>query len=200
MGRKASLKKRKEISRKVNIWLSQLLVDLQYENLQELTMDDIARIAGRSKSTIYEYFKSKEEVLKAACQTRIDSLMNAILALNQQQLDGVEHYTHLIEIFAEGTTGISIAFLQSIKQNYPNAWNVIDTFTDQYVTLLQGHYAQGIEKGIYNAISVELLGSLDKLFIIQVVTNPTIFTDEKYTISNLIRDYLNLRLLGLLKR
>lgn len=200
MGRKSSTKKRKEVSRKVNIWLSQLLIDLQYEDLEQLTMNDIARIAGKSKSTIYEYFKSKEEILAAACQTRITALMNAIIELNEQELEGVERYKHLIEIFAEGTTGISITFLQSIRQDYPKAWAIIDGFTNQYVELLQNHYSKGMEDGIYNPVSVELLGSLDKLFVIQVVTNPTIFTDEKYTISNLIRDYLNIRLMGLLKR
>lgn len=200
MGRKSASKKRKQISPKVNVWLSQLLVDLQHENLEELTMNEIARIANKSKSTIYEYFKSKEEVLTAACQTRITALFTAIVELNEKQLKGVEQYTQLIEIFAEGTTGISIAFLQSIKRDYPNAWSVIETFTNHFVALLESHYTQGIEEGIYNPMSVELLSTLDKLFVIQVVTNPTTFSDEKYTVSNLIRDYLNLRLTGLLKR
>ena len=200
MGRKPESKERKKISAKVNKWLMQLLIDLQYENLEQLTTDDIARIAGKSKSTIYQYFKSKEEVLTAACQTRITVLMNALVQLNEQNLSGVERYTQLIEIFAEGTTGISIQFLQSIKQGYPSTWKVIDTFTNQYVALLEQHYEQGIKEGIYNPVSVELLSNLDKLFVIQVVTNPTIFTDDKYTVSNLIRDYLSLRLTGLLKR
>ena len=87
-----------------------------------------------------------------------------------------------------------------IKQHFPNAWQSIDDFTDRYVDLLQTHYREGIDNGDYNPVSVELLGSLDKLFVIQVVTNPAIFTDEKYNISDLIRDYLNLRLVGLMKR
>lgn len=200
MGRKSSTKERKQITKKVKLWLSQLLIDLQYENLEALTMDDMARIAGKSKSTIYEYFKSKEEILTAVCQTRINTLMASILQLSESDLEGTDYYSQLIEIFAEGTTGISITFLQSIKQYYPKAWKTIDDFTDQYVGLLQIHYREGIQKGVYNSVSVELIGSLDKLFIIQVVTNPAIFTDEKYKISDLIRDYLNLRLIGLLKR
>ena len=200
MGRKSAAKQRKEISPKVNTWLSQLLIKLQHENLEQLTMNDIARIANKSKSTIYEYFRSKEEVLRAACQTRITILFNSINQINEQQLTGVERYSQLIEIFAEGTTGISIAFLQSIRLNYPSVWVVVDSFINHFVALLESHYTEGIKEGIYNPISVELLSSLDKLFITQVVTNPAIFSDDKYTVSNLIRDYLNLRLTGLLKR
>ena len=121
MGRKSSSKKRKEVSGKVRKWLSQLLLDLQHENLEELTMDDIARLAGKSKSTIYEYFKSKEEILRAACETKTTAILTAISELQQQEMDTIERYSHLIEIFAGGTTGISFPFLQSIKC-LPEQW------------------------------------------------------------------------------
>ncbi|MEL7220996.1 MAG: TetR/AcrR family transcriptional regulator [Bacteroidota bacterium] len=200
MGRKSSTRVRKQPSAKVNRWLAQLLVDLQFEDLEQLTIDDIARIVNKSKSTIYSYFTSKEEILKAACQTRTSSLLLGISQLAERELDNVERYKQLIEIFAEGTSDISINFLQSIRKNYQEAWVVINTFTDHFVRLMETHYSEGMQTGIYNNTSVELLGHLDKLFITQVVTNPTIFTDEKYTVSELIRDYLNLRLFGLLKR
>ncbi len=200
MGRKSMSKKRKGLTSKTNKWLSDLLEGLQFENLEQLTMDDIARIAGKSKSTIYEYFESKEEILQAACHTRTKVLTESIINVRQQKLDTVKLYGHLIEIFAEGTTGISLTFLQNIKQHFPKAWSEINEFTDSFVELLKDHYKKGIEEGVYNSVSIELLGSIDKLFIIQVVTNPSIFSDEKYTVSSLVRDYLNLRLNGLLKR
>jgi len=200
MGRKSLVRKRKQITEKTNKWLSELLLALQYENLEQLTMDDFARIAGKSKSTIYEYFESKEEILQASCQTRITALGESILKISEQNLNTIELYTQLMEIFAEGTAGISISFLQSVKQHFPKAWSVIDMFTNGFVELLKDQYNTGMEAGIYNPISVELLGNIDKLFINQVVTNPEMFSDEKYTVSNLVRDYLNLRLNGLLKR
>jgi AcrR family transcriptional regulator len=193
-------KKRKNLTSKTNRWLSELLEGLQFENLEQLTMDDIARIAGKSKSTIYEYFESKEEILHAACQTRTTVLSESIINVKKQKMDTVKLYGQLIEIFAEGTAGISLSFLQSIKEHYPKAWLEINEFTDSFVELLKDHYKKGIEEGVYNPVSIELLGSIDKLFIIQVVTNPSIFSDEKYTVSSLVRDYLNLRLIGLLKR
>lgn len=200
MGRKSLLKKRKNITSKTHSWLNDLLEGLQYENLEQLTMDDIACIAGKSKSTIYEYFNSKEEILQAACQTRTKVISDSLLNLRQQELDTVSLYEQLIEIFAVGTSGISLSFLQNIKQHYPKVWFVVEEFTDSFVELLKDHYKKGIKEEIYNSVSIELLGNIDKLFVTQVVTNPSIFNDEKYTISNLVRDYLNLRLTGLLKR
>lgn len=200
MGRKSLTRKRKAVTHRTNKWLNKLLLGLQHEDLEVLTIDDLARISGKSKSTIYEYFATKEDILYAACNTRTESLQAAIAQISEQQLTTVDLYTQLIEIFAQGTADISIAFLQSIRQHYPKAWSVIDAFTTNFVELLKGHYEQGIAAGIYNPVSVELLAHLDKLFITQVVTNPTIFSDKKFTLSSLVRDYLNLRLMGLLKR
>lgn len=200
MGRKSLAKTRKAITPRTNKWLGVLLQNLQEEDIESLTIDDIASIAGKSKSTIYEYFESKEDILLAACQTRTVQLSSAIQQTSKQQLPPLELYPQLMDIFAQGTANISLGFLQSIKQHYPTAWSVINDFINDFVELLQVHYQRGIDEGLYNPVSVELLAHLDKLFVEQVVTNPGIFSDEKYTLSNLIKDYLNLRLTGLLKR
>lgn len=200
MGRKAVSRKRKAVTNRTNKWLGRLLLGLQHEDLKALTIDDLAGIAGKSKSTIYEYFASKEDILVAACGTRTNQLATSIAQLEHRQLPVQQQYIQLMEIFARGTSDISIGFLQSIRQHYPGAWAVIDDFINNFITLLEAQYRQGIERGIYNPVSVELLGTIDKLFITQVVTNPAVFSDQKYTLSNLVRDYLNLRLTGLLKR
>ncbi|MTB50722.1 TetR/AcrR family transcriptional regulator [Lewinella sp. W8] len=200
MGRKSVSRKRKAITRRTNKWLGELLLAIQQEDLETLTIDDIARLAGKSKSTIYEYFESKEDILLAACKTRTDQLFASIVEVSQRGLSPLELYPQLIEILAQGTVDITISFLQGIKSHYPQVWAVIDDFTDQFVALLKHHYESGIAEGLYNPVSVELLGHIDKLFIIQVVTNPAIFSDEKYALSSLVKDYLNLRLMGLLKR
>ena len=200
MGRKSISRRRKAITPKVNTWLRVLLQRLQHEDLEQLTMDDLARIAGKSKSTLYEYFETKEDILVAACRTKTDDLSRDILKATETESNTVQLYTALVQVFAEGTEDITIAFLQRVKKDLPQAWSVIDEFTDQFVELLKQLYKQGISEGIYNDFSVDLLGYLDKHFVIQVVTNPALFTDADHTVSKLVKDYLNLRLTGLLIR
>lgn len=200
MGRKSIVKERKEITKKVKLWLSDLLIALQFEDLEHLTMDDISTLAGKSKSTIYEYFQSKEDVMLAICQERINKLYSALMDLIALKLDTVPLYRQLIELFSEGTAGISITFLRGIRNHYPASWQIIDTFTDNYVEVLKAHYQEGMDSGVYTSASIDLMGHIDKLFIVQVITNQDIFSDEKHTISDLAIDYLNLRLNGLLKR
>lgn len=199
MGRKAVLKKRKPITNKVKNWLSDLLIKIQYENLEDLTIDDLAKLAGISKSTVYEYFKSKEEILSAACETKVEVLVNELALLRDETISTNELYEKFVELFANGTSDISIGFLQSIKKYYPNAWVLIESFIESYLDLLKMQYTKGMSEGIYTKTSIELLINIDKIFVLQVVTNFSLFNDKAYTLSQLIREYLNLRLNGLLK-
>jgi len=200
MGRKALTKNRKPITKKVEKWLEVLLLELQNKDLEKLTIDDLAELTKKSKSTIYIYFESKEEILIAACKTRLDTISNNLSLTFQEELDTVELYESLVQLFTEGTSGISLYFLQNIKQNYLSAWTLIEDFTDHFIELLKTQYKKGISEGLFNDFSIELASQIDKLFVMQVVTNPDLFNDKTYTTSQLINDYLNLRLTGLLKR
>ena len=60
MGRKSIEKIRKRPTPKVNAWLATLLIDIQDADLGLLTMDDLVRISGKSKSTFYTYFERDE--------------------------------------------------------------------------------------------------------------------------------------------
>lgn len=197
MGRKSLEKKRKIPTKKVNAWLAELLLKLQEENLENLTIDDIAKLANKSKSTIYDYFKSKEDILVAACKTRISILSTLIEEKEKYQGNPVEIYECLLEDFTEGIADISISFLHQIKIHYPDAWQTINDFTDTYVSILKELYIQGIKEGFYHSISIDLLANLDKYFITELVTNSSIFSKKEYTLSHLVKDYLKLRLNGL---
>ena len=199
MGRKSIEKIRKRPTPKVNAWLATLLIDIQDADLGLLTMDDLVQISGKSKSTFYTYFERKEDVLLAACQTRIYAILYDLGKVEFETDDVSKLYKKLIEIFANGTSGIRLSFLQSIRKYYESIWGEIEVLTDTYVGMLSSLYSRGISLGLYRDFSVELLTIMDKLFVIEIVTNSALFTDEKYSVSDLVRDYLNLRLDGLLK-
>ena len=59
------------------------------EGFYKTTMDEIARDLQMSKKTIYKYFPSKNELLEAVCDMRIDTMqtkMNEIIILSDYKL------------------------------------------------------------------------------------------------------------------
>ncbi len=200
MGRKALEKIRKIPTDKINQWLKLLLVKLQTVELANLTIDDLAKLSGKSKGTIYKYFESKEEVVLAACQTRVEVVTKIILNIHQDTSTPVEvRYRQLLEEFSARLSDITISFFYDIQLYYPTSWNAINGVSDVFVTLLEDLYQQGIDKGLFRPISIELLKTLDRFFVTQVITNQAIFKDPNYTLNYLVRDYLQLRLEGLNK-
>ena len=200
MGRKSLEKSRREPTDKINQWLIILLVKLQNVELANLTIDDLAMMSGKSKSTIYKYFESKDDIILAACQTRIKVIMEIVMKIKQDNSAPIEvRYTRLLEQFSEGVSDITIAFLHDIQAYYPSSWEAINSFSDSFIELLSHLYGEGMNSGLYRPISLELLGVLDKYFVTQIVTNQSIFKDPNYTLSYLVRDYLRLRFDGLNK-
>lgn len=175
----------------------QLLIDLQHEEISSLTIDDLARIAQKSRSTIYEYFESKEEVLTKICELKVKELSYLLESINTDAPGSVQKFEKFIVTFSKGISDISIGFLHGIHDHYPEAWSVINSFTDSFIEILRKEYVNGMDNGLYRRISLDLLIQLDKFFVTEIVTNKEIFTHSKYQLSDLAIDYLNLRLRGL---
>ncbi|MCD8540675.1 MAG: TetR/AcrR family transcriptional regulator [Leadbetterella sp.] len=51
---------------------------MQKYGLNKTTMEDIAREAGKGKSTLYHYFKSKEEIFDAVINLEMDELFHSV--------------------------------------------------------------------------------------------------------------------------
>jgi len=198
VGRKSKIKIRKEPTQKVNLWLAELLTALQDKDLNRITIDDIATLAQKSKSTIYEYFESKEDILVAACRTRTTALADLLKTVENVSEDPIDAYQYIVGAFTEAIADISISFLHQIKSYYPRAWSTIDHLTDTFIDLLRVLYDSGVRRGHFRPMSIELLAHLDKYFVTQVVTDSAVFSDSNYTLSLLVNDYLDLRLNGLI--
>ena len=200
MGRKAKEKLRKQPTEKVNRWLSLLLNKLQTIPLANLTIDDLAKLSGISKSTIYKYFECKEEVILAACQTRNVVVIEIMQKIQQDISLPIEvRYTKLLEEFTANVSDITISFFHDVQLYYPTAWDSINKVGDMLVAILEELYQLGMEKGLFRPISIDLLKALDKYFVTEIVSNQEIFKDPDYTLDYLVRDYLRLRLEGLNK-
>jgi len=200
LGRKAIEKVRKVPTNKINQWLKALLVKLQTVELVNLTIDDLAKLSGKSKATIYKYFESKEDIILAACQTRIDAVIPIIKNIHQDISTPVEvRYRQLLEEFSARLADITISFFHDVQLYYPIAWEAISGVSEVFVTLLEDLYQQGMDKGLFRPTNIELLKTLDRFFVTQIITNRAIFKDPDYTLNYLIRDYLRLRLEGLNK-
>lgn len=62
---------------------------MQQYGLKKTTMEDIAKAAGKSKSTLYYYFKDKEEIFDRVINLEIDEFFNTVKTAVNKQSDAI---------------------------------------------------------------------------------------------------------------
>lgn len=197
MGRKPLKKARKFDLKKTNLWLEQLLPKLQSADLQALTMDDIAQLMGKSKSTVYEYFPSKDILLMESVKLKLDALQKLRSHLDFTEAAITALYINYITMISNVVADISISFLEAIQKDFPEIWEVILEFLQGIIDDLTQLYSKGIDRGDFKKVSVTWLIEIDRFFVTKLINDSKIGNDQKLTLEQLIKEYVDIRLYGL---
>lgn len=199
MGRRSIDRERKPLTEKAKQWIRELTPLLQDKELDKLTLNELAELMGKSKSTIYTYFSTKEEIFLMATLLVLEDL--AFVGSKDARSGGdmeLALRTMLMRI-SEGIEGISIGYLEQIKDHFPEVWKVIDQFTQQVLANLAEIYEKGMEQGAFKRFNISLLTALDRHFVMSIMTNASAFSQQGLSLKDLVKEYLELRLSALKK-
>lgn len=122
------------------------------------TSDEIARKAGVSKRTLYKYFESKQQVLDAVINGKIQKLNDELKSILVLKVDFPEKLRQITTCVALTLSGISRHFLDDLRRNVPQSWEVISGFRRDMVNVYfpmmldegirEGHFKAGINRGV----------------------------------------------------
>ena len=195
MGRKALEKERRPLSPKAELWVRELFPKLQNRSLEKLTLDEIAILINKSKSTIYTYFTTKEEIFTTTVELILKDLEPAVLEEIPKGQNMVELYTQRLTKISDGISGMSIQFIHEIQTYYPMVWTTIKAFTDQILQTFKMIYEEGMRTGEFRKYNTELLMAMDDHFVLYIMTDSSKFSDM--SLNEIITEYLDLRLKAL---
>ncbi|MFK7786840.1 MAG: TetR/AcrR family transcriptional regulator [Crocinitomicaceae bacterium] len=193
MGRKSIEKTRKPLSKKMESWLDAMIPVISGQDLSKLTIDDIARLTQKSKSTIYEYFESKQDIIYTAVKRRIEKL--DYLPEPSEDESVLLTYNSLIEWLIEHLDDVSFSFLNQLENNFPHSWGLINEFMNRLLDTLKKLYVSGIKQGIFRSVSLEIMIDLDEFFITKWLSRE----DKNQTIDKMVMDYVDIRLNGIIQ-
>ncbi len=199
MGRKSISRNRKEKNKKVEKWTQAILPKLKQVDLGNLTMDDLAILMNKSKSTIYQYFTTKEEIFEYITEVRVSKLYEYKNEITQEIVQLDYQYSTLVTILTEGAKDISAFYLRQLQEYYPTAWKIIEDFLFALLEDLKQFYIFGIESKQFKPVSTELLIKMDEFFILRLITDDAFFNQSKETLESTIKDYMFLKFEGLMK-
>lgn len=198
MGRKAINKERKQLTPKAELWVKDLFFKLQDKKLNQLTLDEMASLIQKSKSTIYTYFKTKEEIYETVILMVLSDLENAIYEELPQNVDVILLYEEILFKICDGIQGMSIGFLNQIQLFFPDIWLKIHEFTNRILNTLKLIYDNGMSTEKFNVFNVRLLIAMDEVFIMSIMTDVKRFEEDNLSLEDLVNQYFKLRMKALI--
>jgi TetR/AcrR family transcriptional regulator len=135
---------------------------LSRHGLSGTTMDRVATAAGMAKGSLYNCFRSKQELLEFVYDQAITPLHEAIDEVVASGLNAVEKFTAVIRIWREYLVKHQAVFEflindQAVRQRLrSNEQNARDSGDRQLVKILR----QGIDDGVFRPVDVDAVAEM----------------------------------------
>lgn len=148
------------------------------------TMEDIAKSAGKGKSTLYYYYPSKDDVMLEVLQSEADALFKVLkerLALFHTAKEKFQNYFIIGNEFVEKTANLYQIMRSELIDNYPIQKKLRAIYDDRDIEYIKSILVFGIENNEFTRINPN---DLDDLATIISATNQTLiftlFIEQEY--------------------
>jgi len=120
--------------------------------LGKTTMEDIARASNKGKSTLYYYFKSKEEVFVSVIMQEIAGLKSAIEdAVNNEEdpYYKLRKLVHTRLAYLSRKTDEYTSIREEYLKNYGFIKELLDDYSKWEISIIKGIIEYGRENGLF---------------------------------------------------
>lgn len=141
---------------------------IQQYGLKKFTVDEIAAKLKISKKTIYQYFNSKNDIIKEYFETAIESDKNGIINGLNSDKDFFEKI-HLI-VYSSHRYRLPVKLLNEAKQFYPDEWIKVEELKQFKLNAMQKLLELGTAEGklrsdIHFGVLSKILERISDMFI-----------------------------------
>jgi len=199
MGRPSLSKERIKDPQKRQQWISVLLPHFVEQGIRSTPVDEVARILGRSKATVYKHFESHHEIVALVIGKKLEELQHFRPILTDASRSYEERYKLAVAYVSRHLSDVSNTFLSDLKEMYPDLWELINGFKRMALDELRTFYVKGMADGVFAELNPDLMVLSDELFF-DALTNPDYLTSKGLNLRSAFESYFDMRFHGILKR
>lgn len=135
---------------------------MQQYGLKKTTMEDIAIAAGKGKSTLYYYFKDKEEIFDRVINLEIDEFFQTVKTSVNKQADAVSmlkaYIVTKVKILRDKTNLYSMAIKNDLQGRVNKGFTHLrNRYDNEEKLLISSILTKGVEsKSFTNEIKTEI--------------------------------------------
>jgi len=198
MGRKSTERYRykdREIREKHTV---RFMVYFQNNGVEKFSMSKMAKDLGISKTTIYNHFSSKEEIIQAAITYKLNVIAEYQTVLENITLPYTERYRKAMLFFCVQIFDVSNKLLLQIKESYPKIWIKVAIFQKNVMLDLRSYYEIGIEIGVFKSNTNPVLLSLDDQKFFDLLSGQDVLKENSIEVLEAFNHHYRVKFNGLL--
>ncbi len=197
MGRKTVQKKRYQDQLIKEKYTLKLLVYFQNNGIRNFSMSQLASDFNLSKTTLYNHFESKEEMVSQALEYKLNIIGEYESVLENITLSYKERYRKAMLFFCVQSYDVSSRLLNEIKNDYPQLWKKVILFQKNVLENLQSYFQIGIDKGIFKKDTNPLLLSLEDQQFFDLLSNHEILERNGIDVLSAFNHHYNTKFNGI---
>lgn len=133
--------------------------------LKSVTLDDVAKLAGVSKKTIYRYFPDKKALVTAIVEALIECHKQRLKQCRAKAKDAVEEVLLQSGIPFTTWTSASPRFFNELEKFFPHAWEKLEHYKQEFlIPAITKNLEKGKKMGHYRS-------ELDAVFMAAIRVN-----------------------------
>ena len=171
MGRKNIQKNRYKDPLIKEKYILKLLVYFQENGVRSFSMSQLANDFNVSKTTLYNHFESKEEMVEKALDYKLSVIGEYESVLENITLPYKERYRKAMLFFCVQSYDVSSRLLNEIRFHYPKLWIKVVVFQKNVLLNLQSFFKIGIDIGEFKKEVNPLLLSLEDQQFFELLSN-----------------------------
>jgi AcrR family transcriptional regulator len=169
---------------------------------KKTTMDDIAHGVRKGKSSIYYYFKSKEEVFEAVVESEIAIIRKELLKTLDKHKSPQDKLLSYIKIRMKGFNEMVNAS-NAFKNEYLDQLSFIERIRQKYdveeIGMIRDILLEGSNKGIF-VITDPYMSALAIVTAMKGLEIPLTFQLKEKDLDKTIEELVNILFYGIVKR
>jgi AcrR family transcriptional regulator len=112
--------------------------------VRAVTMEDIARLAGISKKTIYQEFADKKDLVKEAFERILEQDRQKLTFIMDSEDGVIEHLVKTSKMMRDRLQNMNPMAIHEIQKYFPEAWKMFEDFKEG---VIQEDLVNILEKG-----------------------------------------------------
>ncbi len=157
------------------------------EGVKSFTVEDLASKLSMSKKTIYQYFPTKEVLLKKIITFKLKSMSKEFDKIfKSEPNDPVAQFIKVRDLHIKFSSKINFNKLNYLKTRYPDIWGIIEKYIIERIETFTNIFLLAQKKGYLRDTIDPIISA--KLFenILSICTQPEFMLKNDFTMQNII--------------